>query len=150
VGRPTPPETVACIEALRRQRWTGAQIARETGVSKATVSRILRRLGLNRLRSLEPAERSSQMLDDRRRLEVNALAVCAFCCPYCSWHPQPSAHSVVHTAPGTPSLLHGHDVRTGDPIKVDRIGRRYQSAKIARSQQFYETNPFACSKSSGV
>jgi len=45
VRRPTPPETVACIEALRRQRWTGAQIARETGVSKATVSRILRRLG---------------------------------------------------------------------------------------------------------
>jgi len=56
VRRPTPPETVACVEALRRQRWTGAQIARETGVSKATVSRILRRLGLNRLRSLEPAE----------------------------------------------------------------------------------------------
>ncbi len=30
--------------------------ARETGVSTATVSRILRRLGLNRLRALEPAE----------------------------------------------------------------------------------------------
>ena len=54
--RPTPSETVARIEALRRQRWTGAQIARDTGVSTATVSRILRRLGLNRLRSLEPAE----------------------------------------------------------------------------------------------
>jgi transposase InsO family protein len=54
--RPTPPETVTRIEALRRQRWSGAQIARETGVSKATVSRILRRLGLNRLRALEPAE----------------------------------------------------------------------------------------------
>jgi transposase InsO family protein len=54
--RPTPPETVARIEALRRQRWTGAQIAGETGVSKATVSRILRRLRLNRLRALEPAE----------------------------------------------------------------------------------------------
>jgi transposase InsO family protein len=53
---PTPPETVACIESLRRQRWTGAQIARETGVSQATVSRILRRLGLNRLRALEPIE----------------------------------------------------------------------------------------------
>ena len=36
----TPPQTVACIESLRRQRWTGAQIARETGVSKANVSRI--------------------------------------------------------------------------------------------------------------
>jgi len=54
--RPTPPEVVAQIEALRRQRWTGAQIAREVGVSKATVSRVLRRLGLNRLEALEPAE----------------------------------------------------------------------------------------------
>jgi len=54
--KPTPPEVVARIEALRRQRWTGAQIASETGVSKATVSRILRRLGLNRLKALEPAE----------------------------------------------------------------------------------------------
>jgi transposase InsO family protein len=53
---PTPTEIVARIEALRRQRWTGAQIARETGVSKATVSRVLRRLGLNRLKALEPAE----------------------------------------------------------------------------------------------
>lgn len=54
--RPTPIETMARIEALRRQRWTGAQIAGETGVSKATVSRVLRRLGLNRLKALEPAE----------------------------------------------------------------------------------------------
>ena len=37
--KPTPAEIVARIEALRRQRWTGAQIAGETGVSKATVSR---------------------------------------------------------------------------------------------------------------
>src|SRR6201989_1767591 len=54
--RPTPPDTVARIESLRRQRWTGAQIARGTGVSKGTVSRILCRLGLNRLRALEPVE----------------------------------------------------------------------------------------------
>jgi transposase InsO family protein len=54
--RPTPPAVVKRIEALRRERWTGAQIARETGVSKATVFRILRRLGLNRLKALEPAE----------------------------------------------------------------------------------------------
>jgi transposase InsO family protein len=54
--RPTPPATVARIESLRRQRCTGAQIGRETGVSKATVARILRRLGLNRLKALEPAE----------------------------------------------------------------------------------------------
>ena len=41
---------------LRRQRYTGKQIAAETGVSAATVSRILRRRGLNRLSALEPAE----------------------------------------------------------------------------------------------
>jgi transposase InsO family protein len=54
--RPTPADSIARIESLRRQRWTGAQIVRETGVSKATVSRILRRLGLSRLRALEPVE----------------------------------------------------------------------------------------------
>ena len=42
--QPTPPEVIARIEALRRQRLTGAQIARETGVSKATIFRVLRRL----------------------------------------------------------------------------------------------------------
>src|SRR5436190_5288419 len=56
VRRPTPAETIERIEALRRQRWTGAQIARETGVSKASVSRTLRRLGRSRLRALEPAD----------------------------------------------------------------------------------------------
>ncbi len=44
------------IERLRRQRWTGKQIAAESGVSPATVSRVLRRLGLNKLSALEPAE----------------------------------------------------------------------------------------------
>jgi len=44
------------IENLRRQRFTGKQIARDTGVSAATVSRILRRIGISRLRALEPAE----------------------------------------------------------------------------------------------
>jgi hypothetical protein len=41
---------------LRCQRYAGKQIAAEVGVSPATVSRILRRLGLNRLSALEPAE----------------------------------------------------------------------------------------------
>jgi transposase InsO family protein len=54
--KPTPPAIVAKIEALRRQRWTGKQIAAEVGVSPATVSRILRRLGLNRIAALEPVE----------------------------------------------------------------------------------------------
>ena len=54
--RPTPAAIVEQVEALRRQRWTGKQIAAEVGVSPATVSRILRRLGLNRIAALEPAE----------------------------------------------------------------------------------------------
>ena len=52
----TAPATCAVVEALRRQRHTGKQIAAEVGASPATVSRILRRLGLNRIRDLEPAE----------------------------------------------------------------------------------------------
>lgn len=52
----TPQVVVARIGALRRQRWTAQQIAAETGVSKATVSRVLARQGLNRLKALEPAE----------------------------------------------------------------------------------------------
>jgi transposase InsO family protein len=52
----TAPATCAAVEALRRQRYTGKQIAAEVGVSAATVSRILRRLGLNRLSALEPTE----------------------------------------------------------------------------------------------
>src|SRR6516164_8695995 len=54
--RPTPQAVVERIAALRRERWTGKQIALETGVSPATVSRILNRLGLNKLVALEPAE----------------------------------------------------------------------------------------------
>jgi transposase InsO family protein len=54
--RPTPRAITEKIEALRRQRWTGRQIAAEVGVSPATVSRVLRRLGINRIAALEPAE----------------------------------------------------------------------------------------------
>ena len=52
--RPTPAATVALVEALRRERWTGHRIARHTGLSRATVSRLLRRLRLSRMRDLEP------------------------------------------------------------------------------------------------
>jgi transposase InsO family protein len=54
--RPTPASVVEQIERLRRQRYTGKQIALEVGVSPATVSRTLTRLGLNKLSALEPAE----------------------------------------------------------------------------------------------
>lgn len=56
VRQPTPASTILRIIALRGQRWTGRQIAKETRVSPATVSRILRRVRLSRIRDLEPAE----------------------------------------------------------------------------------------------
>ena len=52
----TGPSTVEQIVTLRRQRWTGSHIAQEVGVSPATVSRVLKRAGLSRLRDIEPAE----------------------------------------------------------------------------------------------
>jgi transposase InsO family protein len=52
----SPSHLAEQIAALRRQRWTGTQIAMTVGLSKATVFRVLRRLGMNRLSSLEPAE----------------------------------------------------------------------------------------------
>lgn len=54
--RPTPQAIVDQVALLRRQRYTGKQIAAELAISPATVSRILRRLGLNKLSSLEPGE----------------------------------------------------------------------------------------------
>jgi transposase InsO family protein len=53
--QPTSALLVERVEVLRRERWTGFRIARATGLSRPTVSRILRRLKLNRLRDLEPA-----------------------------------------------------------------------------------------------
>src|SRR5690606_27210295 len=53
---PTAQATCEQIVELRRQRWIGRQIAAAAGVSPATVSRVLRRAGLSRLRDLEPAE----------------------------------------------------------------------------------------------
>lgn len=42
------------IERLRRQRWTSPAIATRLRIPLATVGVVLRRLGLNRLRALEP------------------------------------------------------------------------------------------------
>jgi transposase InsO family protein len=54
--RPIPKAIVEQVEALRRTRRTGKQIAAQLGISPATVSRTLRRLGLNRIAALEPCE----------------------------------------------------------------------------------------------
>ena len=50
----TPRAVQARICDLRRARLTGWRIARATGVSPATVSRVLRRAGLSRWRDLAP------------------------------------------------------------------------------------------------
>ena len=52
--RRTSPERVEQVEQLRRQRWTGVRIAQATGLSRATVSRILVQLRLNKVKMLEP------------------------------------------------------------------------------------------------
>lgn len=83
--RPTPDETVRQVIALRRRRFTGKQIAAETGVSPATVSRILKRAGLSRLKDLEPEEpvrryersRPGEMLLSTRRWSFGETS--------CSW-----------------------------------------------------------------
>jgi transposase InsO family protein len=54
--QPTPPEVIERIESLRRQRMPGKEIAATVGVSAATVSRVLKRLGLSKLSALEPAQ----------------------------------------------------------------------------------------------
>ncbi|MCC6475404.1 MAG: IS481 family transposase [Burkholderiales bacterium] len=51
---PTPQAIIVRVELLRRARRTGKQIAVETGLSPATVSRILKRLGLNRIDAIAP------------------------------------------------------------------------------------------------
>ena len=51
-----PQAICDAIEVLRRARHTGKQIAAEVGVSPATVCRVLKRRGLNKLSALEPAE----------------------------------------------------------------------------------------------
>ena len=52
--RRTPDRVVERVIELRRQRQTGAEIARRLTISPATVARILARAGLQRLKTLEP------------------------------------------------------------------------------------------------
>ena len=52
--RSTPVELVERVGQLRHERKTGVQVAQLTGLSRATVSRILTRLKINKIRMLEP------------------------------------------------------------------------------------------------
>jgi transposase InsO family protein len=54
--RSVSPATALAIMELRRRCLTQARIALSLGVSKSTVSRVLARAGLSRLRDLEPPE----------------------------------------------------------------------------------------------
>lgn len=47
--------TAQRVVTLRRRRWTMPTIAAELGIARATVSRVLARVGLSRLAALEPA-----------------------------------------------------------------------------------------------
>ena len=52
----TPADVVEHVIALRRQRITGKQIAATLKLSPATVSRVLRKVRLSRMRDLDPPE----------------------------------------------------------------------------------------------
>jgi len=54
--RATSLEQAELVEQMRRQHWTGLRISQQTGLSRATVSRILRRRKLSRMRDLEPRQ----------------------------------------------------------------------------------------------
>ena len=58
--RQIPAERVAVIEALRRLRMTGVEIAECLGMALSTVSRWLRRIGLGKRSRLEPPEPSNR------------------------------------------------------------------------------------------
>ena len=51
---PAPSERDGVIERLRRERMTGDRIARQLGLPRSTVGAVLRRLGLGRLKALDP------------------------------------------------------------------------------------------------
>lgn len=52
--RRVPADREHQIEQLRRQRMTGPAIARALGMPRSTVGQVLRRLGLGRLKALDP------------------------------------------------------------------------------------------------
>jgi transposase len=76
------------VEQLRRQRFTGYHIAQIIGLSRATISRILRRLGLNRWRDISNLPRPSSATSTR---------LPAICCTstLSSWAASPTSRSAL-------------------------------------------------------
>ena len=66
IPRRTPLRAIRRMEQLRRRRKAGWEIALETGIPVATVSRQLKELGLGRLWRLEEAEAPPQRYEHRR------------------------------------------------------------------------------------
>jgi transposase InsO family protein len=66
----TPRGLVRRIERLRRRRWVAWQIARAVRLAVSTVSAVLQRLGLNRLRALDPAPPPPQRYERERPGEL--------------------------------------------------------------------------------
>jgi transposase InsO family protein len=54
--RPTPDIVAAEVVSLRRQRLPGKEVALRLNLSPATVSRILKRAGLSRMKDIDPPE----------------------------------------------------------------------------------------------
>src|SRR6266702_140301 len=71
-----PRATADAVETLRRERRSQEHLAAEIGISKASVSRILKRRGLSRLSSLElqePHPRYERVADALRKNEQSFL-----------------------------------------------------------------------------
>ena len=81
------------VEVLRRECWTGYRIARDTGLSRSTVSRILCRLKLHRMRDL----------DRHRLLFATNILVLAACYSWTSsaWCASPGRRTVLPATAGT-------------------------------------------------
>jgi len=58
--RKTSPQRITEIEQLRRQRLSGPAIARALDLPRSTVGAVLRRLGLGKLRALEPKQAANR------------------------------------------------------------------------------------------
>ena len=100
-------EKIVQIEQLRRQRWTGVRIALELGMSTATVSRVLRRLKLNRIRRYRAATASQPLRASAawRHAASRYQAPCADPATLASGHKRPSRRGQRHRR-GVPAHRH--------------------------------------------
>jgi Homeodomain-like domain len=127
--RPTPEHLVRQVETLRGQRWTGCRIARSTGLSPATVSRILRRQGISRLRDLDrappPRRYEHACPDDLLHLDINKLG--RFGCVGHHIHGQRRQHARNGGWEYVPVAINDHS-----PIALSHVAANEKVASAAR------------------